>query len=495
MSLLLKWQPREATLTPAEADNQSAEAAVARIEFDFELSPLVLISEKSRTRLVQALSALRSLSASEDNRVDLLLPPRWGVTLEVPAPGLPDDQLEEHLLWELGAALLGRMDQYRYGWDERNGAVIHLTALRIKLCDLIALTLQEAGFHLSGLYLDEEGFSNINLGAKGQIPEAEKPKETEARIQPIPPAVPEPEVVVIPEPEPEIEIAPLQEPEFKTELEPAPEELAIEAPVQEFDHISELPHKRSSRGFLIAVAAIILLAVVGIKLFTNTKRPAPPVTTRQLEMAAAESTLTAQETLAEDLSDSTLTATTHPDSSDKVAQEALVEPNPGELASMIETRRHAGVPMTRRLQLWREFLEVAGEARTELVSFTQERFIFRFSAPDSSEAQTVLARLQAWPDISTLKLISDGTASQESIFLICGHFKLKSEATASIQPNDDIITALAKKHGLTSEALAFTGSKANIMAFLDEISSSNYAFYRVIYIPWDDQESRLALNI
>jgi hypothetical protein len=357
MSLLLRWQSREATLSSKASAGQPASTSLAKVDFDFDLTPVTLISDEDRMRLVDALTNLCNLGGPENSAVEVVSPASWGVTLEVPHPGLTEEQLDEHLDWELSQALLGTLDHYRYGREEETGDVIRLAALRTKLSDLIAQVVRDAGFKLRGIYLDQEEYARINLGKRSAT------RDLPIAL-PVKKEIPEPEIT------PPLELEQEPEANLPTDLEVTTN---IEASVEETTFESEAPFEIPRRRFPLGiVAAVIVLAVaivVGIKLYNSHKPSVLPEPVTHTESAALDTTSQSlpattpaqpDTTLAQQSSpstttpaqpDTTLSQQTSPPTSKVETIEPRGEPAPGELAQIVAAKRQLGTPLSRRLAM------------------------------------------------------------------------------------------------------------------------------------------------
>jgi len=166
MPLLIKFSASNGSgiaLFRLEVGEEPSEPTLlGRIELDFELTPVSLTTAEDRQRLLAALVKLREDSGVEETQAHLLIPPSWGIALRLPNPSLPEEELHEHLRWELSMALLDSVDQYQYNFAYDDDSVL-LTALRSQLFDLLKQLILDAGFELQALFLDGDPWQRIDL--------------------------------------------------------------------------------------------------------------------------------------------------------------------------------------------------------------------------------------------------------------------------------------------------------------------------------------------
>ncbi|TKJ41105.1 hypothetical protein CEE37_05405 [candidate division LCP-89 bacterium B3_LCP] len=195
MPLSLRMQLNEITLSEKKGVSEAEGVPIGKIELDFELNPLVLIEEEDRHRLLVALAQLYADSGVPESQVDLIIPELWGVTHSVPDPTLSDEDLQEHLQWELSKALIDSKDNYRFNFAFSADDKIIVAALRLRLLNSLEEVAQKAGFKLSGLFLAGDPWEGINLlesperslpGPEKRTPERKTPARRAKKSKPIP---------------------------------------------------------------------------------------------------------------------------------------------------------------------------------------------------------------------------------------------------------------------------------------------------------------------
>ena len=487
MSLTLHWQAREVTLLLVDKGDPSRSIEPVRVDFNFELTPLTLISDKDRQHFTGLLAKLRGGIISDDFNVDLFIPPAWGITLEVPHPNLPDNQLEDHLIWELSKAMLGSVDHYRYGWTEGSGKVIHLAAMRIKLLELVNQTIMEAGFTLSGVYLDDPTYHSINLGTRllktRPVESAEIEESPEFREPPQDSASFTPTL----EPAKFEDSTPDQEPASREDRETEPED--------DSENTYGVPKRRSPWKIIIAAAVVILLLGVGFKLLNRPKPSSLPEPVPYQESSQAQDTIAQTQVESKPVVDTVSTQEKTPEKSPAVVPSDQSEPRPGELAETLQAERLTIATTSRRLSLLRELLTQADDCRISMATFTAGRFMIQLSGSDSLTVQTILNHTQELPGVTALKLkfLAGGENIQNAN--LYGEFTAETATASSAKPDSDKVNSLAEKRELTGKGMVYTGTNENVLAFLTDLAEGGYSFYRLVYMPWENQTFRLVLDL
>lgn len=171
MPLSLKMQAKEIALYDVKpGDELVEEALLGKVDLDFEVSPTALTSEDDYHRLLAALAQLRADSGTAETQVDLIVPAEWGVTHRVPDPSLSEEDLREHLQWELRKALVDSEEKFRYNFAYAGEGGVALAAMRISLLTTLQQLVEEAGFLLAGLFLEGDPWSQVNLVRRNDVP-------------------------------------------------------------------------------------------------------------------------------------------------------------------------------------------------------------------------------------------------------------------------------------------------------------------------------------
>lgn len=178
---------KEIALLKTESVERPAEQTpLGKVILDFELTPLSLTSTEDRQRVLAALVQLKEESGVEESLAYLMIPQSWGVAQRLPNPSLPENQLREHLQWELSMALLDSVDQYQYNYAFDDGSVL-LTALRSRLFNLLKELTEDAGFQLQGLSFEGDPWQLVDLtGTTAKMIELPRPKP-QAKNSPVEP--------------------------------------------------------------------------------------------------------------------------------------------------------------------------------------------------------------------------------------------------------------------------------------------------------------------
>lgn len=172
MPLSLKMQAKEIALYDVKpGDEQGQKTLLGKVDLDFEVSPIALASEDGYHRLLAALAQFRADSEVTEVQVDLVVPAEWGVTHSVPDPSLSGEELSEHLQWELRKSLVDSEEKFRYNFAYAADGGIALAAMRISLLTALQQVVEEAGFQLSGMFLEGEPWRQVNLVRRDGVPE------------------------------------------------------------------------------------------------------------------------------------------------------------------------------------------------------------------------------------------------------------------------------------------------------------------------------------
>jgi len=458
MPLVLRWQTREISLHQGRAEgfpgtDPEVGSPLETVALDFDLSPLTLTSDDDRPRLVDALRTLKEQSAPSETAVHLLVPSIWGVALHVPGPNLRPEELAEHLHWELSKALLDPVDQYAYSYAREKDCSIRLVALRSRLLDLIRQVVSESGFQLCGVFLDVDRFAHVNL------------LETVFQSAVSPPPAPSP----TPPPPPEFR-PPIEEPVFRREK----------------------PRGAQPPWFLagVIIAGVLLVVMFGWMKLTGERKPRPvPQPSPPLSQTKPEPTP----------ADTLRAAQTQQDTARRDTALAHVEPAPAQLAQPLKPAAFPCVQMSQRMAALQKLLEDDFRIQKfELISFSGERFLVQPVIRNAAELETASSQISTLPQLTEVKSqhsISYGNVTKGSI---SGKLTPDPTLAAPGQASADSLMSLAKKHGLKhppAGGLIFTGKRADVLSFLNEVAAQNGAIYRLILMPWGTELYRTVLEI
>jgi len=480
VSLVLRWQPREITLS-RRTETDLAETLLERAPLDAPISPRKLVREGERRELAEALSGLRAQAPEEDAAVELAVPRDWGVKLIISHPGLEGSDLDRHLEWELSKALLDPVDRYRYAHRTDKGIIIHLVALRNAVIEAAAQAAREAGFRPVGLFLEDCLYEELDL-LPPSLRQPAPPAAAEAPppVAPAPP--PEPAALEPAEPEPEAEPFMTEPP---PEEEPAESSADWEEATASVEELLPPEHRGSSRTFaLVAVAAVILLGLfVVLRLTGRQTTPPPAVSPPEASLSPAETPAVPEESLPADSLNPAGDETAPAPSTELASTEPLRAARP-------DASSPAALPQ--RLAVAHECLNSAGPATFDLLSFTVDRFLFQVSAPDSATLYGLLAQIEAQPGVREARLKRSNFAGTRAGGTITG--KLSAVSAASAPPDSEAVALLAEKHDLQRRAMVFTGAPQATLDFLQDMAERDYAIYRVIMTPWEGGKYRTMLD-
>jgi hypothetical protein len=458
MSLVMKWQQSEIALYRTNPSGEPVEETpVSRIELAFELLPNSLLLAEDRHRLLAAMQQLRTSSGADEILVDLFLPAFWGVTHRIPNPNLREDELEEHLRWEISKALTDTENQFRFsfGFDADNS--ITIAAIRLPLVDAILRLTSESSFHVQGIYLDSEPFQRINLIGKP------------------------PEPPLISETVPVAEEKPHRRVHIEDEVEGIPK--LRRAPTPKFF------------TWVLIFGILIVAYFAYIKL--NRPKKATFIPTRETIAKLEEATKPPPDST---LSDS-LRISTIPPPVDTVKQasdttSASPTPNSSSAATTAISTNGRWMDMPRRLEVARPVLELMnGSVHLDLMSFTADRFLCQLTSLDT------LLLGKAIDQIRKLENLADARVTQQAVqgggyrrVFTARMLTSINESTLKL-PDKNKVIELGKKHGLSHRELVFTGPKDNMLAFLADVCAEQYKVYRLILVPWEVQDLRAVLEL
>lgn len=420
MSLLLKWQAKQITLYRRGAETPSSEEQLlGTIELDFELGPSALIDDEKRHRLLAAIAQLKSNCGVEDGQVDLFIPVIWGITHRVPNPDLPKNEMQEHLQWELSKTVIDPQDHYRFNFAYDADDSVILAAIRVRLVEAIDEVLREAGFHLRGLFLDEDPWKQVNLTTV-----ALESAEIEAHS-----------------------------------AEPPEKESAT--PIR-----STAPRSAGRSGQTKFFGIVLLLGVILVAVFVWWKLSTTQKAPRKTPTPAA-------------------TATTTPTPSDTTT--AHQAPSGAAVGYWTSMAQRVNVLKL----LLKEFDQKNG---FDHISFTENQFLCQITTTDRVSLDRAVALLKKNADFADVKLSVAAAPGGSSHGVISGRI-VATSGSEPITPTQAELTELGGQFGLRNEALVFTGKKTSSLNFLDALSSHNYSIYRLILLPWSDNEFRIVLEL
>ncbi len=441
MPLLLKWQTEEIALFDKGAsDDVGAAILLSSVGLDFDLGPLTFKSDEDQHRLLAALTQLRDASGIEEEDVDLIIPASWGVTHLLPDPKLSDEDLSEHLRWELSKALIDSEDQYSYNFSVNADGSIAICALRIRLFDPIEQLIQEAGFRLRKLFFEGEPWIRIDL-----MGEATKQQLVSSPPPPVAEKVTEPKAEV-------------SEPLLRSD------------------------RKGESHSKFFAV-----LAVIGVVLF---------VTFVWWKMTSRKPL----ETTSDQIAQEQMTTPAVVDTGVHGIDEGEITTETGEVSSKPphpQTVSGAGnTSMADRLDLLDRAIALLepGE-RYDMFSFTQDYFMGQFFSPEFDRLNSIISQVE---DISPL---GDATTSVvpplngRARGVVSGVCLKKAGSQSLVIPFKEDIISLGGENNLKNQGLIFTGDEADILSFLGALSARHYSIYRVVLMPWDEREYRTVIEL
>lgn len=412
---------KEIALLKTESVEKPAEQTpLGKVVLDFELTPLSLTSIEDRQRLLAALVQLKEESGVEEKVAYLLIPPSWGVAQRLPNPSLPEDQLREHLQWELSMALLDSLDQYQYNYAFDDDSVL-LTALRSQLFDLLKELTEDAGFQLQGLSFEGDPWQLVDLtGTTAKMIELPKSKP-QAKKSPV-------------------ETKMVEKPTYRRPAGGQPK-----------------------RFFTI----LVILAVAALAVFAywklTSKRPGAPRVTRPETVPAAP---------------------VQPDTAAMRAEEARrMAPEAG------------WTVMSQRMALMQQILDVTlDRCADNLICFTANRFISQISSQNFDDVNDCVNQIKDFPVLVDVK--SRLTLPENGITrgVVCGIITAGTAGAAFSEVDSSAIFAMAKNRGLKRKRMIFSGGKSEVMDFLNDVGGGAYAVYRLILVPWSDNEYRVSLE-
>jgi len=151
--------------------------------------------------------------------------------------------------------------------------------------------------------------------------------------------------------------------------------------------------------------------------------------------------------------------------------------------------------MIQRLTILRQVLSAfSGQNKFDLISFTENHFICQLIGPDKGNVENTAALLQQINGLTQFKL-SSGTEAMGVYRSTLNASIVARQNGTMIAPSQEGLITLAKQHNVSNRDLIFTGTHADILAFLDDIASHKFAIYRLIITPWGDDQYRTVLEL
>jgi hypothetical protein len=412
-----------------ESGATAEERVLAEEKLDFELTPLALTSNEERRRFSSILTGLQARGSAEKNEVDVLIPAAWGHTLKLQDPFLREEELEEHLLWELSKILLERAEQYQYNYRIEEDGGIHVAVIRKRLLDAVRQAVSESGFTLRGVFFQEAPFSAIDLTQT-----------------PVPPTA--------------------------TRRKPLPDAEQIEERKPRRPRGAEQP--AWFLPTLLIAAAVVLIAFFWWR--STREKPAAPVRPPQEETALPpqrqqESGESAQ------------------------AEEPTAPPAETPVSPTQPSPAKTWTGLSGRMALLQEILgKTVDHRKFDLLSFTAGYFLLEISAPDSAEMESIFRKVEQLPGITIGARQSAVTFRGGRVGTICGKIETESAPPAQNPPNSERIYELARKHSLARKGMIFTGDYDPVIRFAADCAALDFAVYRMILIPWKDQQYRIVFE-
>lgn len=152
--------------------------------------------------------------------------------------------------------------------------------------------------------------------------------------------------------------------------------------------------------------------------------------------------------------------------------------------------------MRQRAVVIGEALDIfGGDEHIDLISFTGDRFLCQVVASEPEKLDELLNQVKNLPSITEVK--SSRVPPLNELFrgIVCGRIKPEQIPPSLVAPLDKEIISLGKKYGLKNQAFLFTGNQQSILDFLNGLAIENYAIYRVILLPWGNNEYRTVLEL
>ncbi|MCX6640371.1 MAG: hypothetical protein NTW14_07820 [bacterium] len=451
MPLVMKWRQGEIALYPSgSGDATPAEVPIGRIELSFELKQTSLVLSEDRHRLLAALQQLRLASSSDDILVDLLLPAEWGVTHQIPDPNLKEAELREHLRWEISKALIDSEDQYRYNFGFTEDGAVLISALRLQILDSAGRLCSEAGYQVQGIFLDAEPYHRINL--IGRAPET--PPITDSK--------------------------PIQVKPQKSS--PVPDESV--------EHLYKMKTPSTRFFTLVLIAGILIVAYFAYIKFTRPKSSTFTPTRQTVAKLEEKVALGDDSTSAESTQ---VAAIPQPAETTKTLTDT-VKPEITTTAMTPISGRY--VDMRKRLDLVKSTLSLfSGGNRLDLMSFTADRFLCQVNAVDSTSLEQTLLQIKGLSNLEGVKTSRLSGKAGDYRGVISGRMSGQVDSGTLRSADKESVVVLGKKHGLSSKELVFTGPRSNMLEFLNDIAAAQYGVYRLILVPWENDEFRAVLEL
>lgn len=430
MPLQLIWRSGEVVLLlKLENGETTEERVLAEKKLDFELTPRLVTSVEERERFSSILSDLQARGGVEKNDVDVLIPAAWGHTLKLQDPFLEEEEMEEHLLWELSKNLLESTVQYQYNYRIEEDGVIHVAVIRRRLLEAIRRTVDESGFTLRGVFFQEAPYSAIDL------------------TRTLAPAT-----------------APHRKPAEKSE--------------RTAEQMPRRPRGAEQPAWFLPVLLVVAAVVLIAFFWWRSTREKPVSPTRPPE----EKT----------------TSPTQPQMQDREPSQTEEPISPIEEPPALPTQpspAKAWTGMNGRMALLQKILgETVDRRKFDLLSFTAAYFLLEISAPDSVELESIFRKVEQLPGITIDSKQRATTFRGGGIGTICGKIETGSALQSHNPPNPEQIFKLAGKHGLSHKEMIFTGSYEPIVQFAADCAELDFAVYRMILIPWKDQQYRIVFE-
>ncbi|MBU0519554.1 hypothetical protein KJ564_11535 [bacterium] len=231
-------------------------------------------------------------------------------------------------------------------------------------------------------------------------------------------------------------------------------------------------HKRKASGarvFLVIILAFVLIGAGFVTWKFFLQKPADDLPQQVAQQPA----------VSQDEPETSPSAIPPPDQQEQPTSEATVQ----------------WADMSQRLGILSQVMNTFSGVNTfDLISFTENHFFCQLIGPDQGDVQNTSAKIQQISGLSQFKL-SPGTLSM-------GVYRSTLNASIVVQQNGTMVAAskegliaLAKQHGISNRDLIFTGSHADVMAFLSDIANHRYAIYRLIITPWGENQYRTVLEL
>lgn len=151
----LYWDGDELVIVEHRAGEGTAERFRSRI--GVPSSPLVITHQNSRLLLQKILQSIAS-SYKDDRKPSFLLrlAPPWAVSWNLENPGLPENELDEHVLWELEQRVDSDIADYLTTWRQNEDGTIVALSMNARFVQFWLELMESSNCELGGIVLKSE---------------------------------------------------------------------------------------------------------------------------------------------------------------------------------------------------------------------------------------------------------------------------------------------------------------------------------------------------